>query len=502
MTMTADYEKILARKVECEADGLYFARFFFKQRFGAKMNIGPHHRLIQKALDRTMLPTQHPDFISRLIINIPPGYSKTEIAVYSYIARGLGLNPRSRYLHLSASQPLALYNSSVTRSIIQSPDYQAMWNVQTREDRKNKELWHTTKEGGLTASAAGGALVTGFRAGHMDPDHFTGAIVIDDPIKMEDIRHPKKVEAVNDRYMQNAASRVTLETNPIIVIGQRGDRNDLSGFLLRGGSGEKWHHLNLPVFIETQRPYPEAYTHGIAMPYSLKPGWLWPFKHNEAHEVALKANRRRWRAQYLQDPLGREDELHLWDENMLKLARSIVFGQATRTVVAIDPATKDASHTDEHGIGVASFCGDNQYRIEADYTLSRGTPVQWAQRAMAAYKEHAASAIVIEVNQGGDMCRDTLRNAGFQGRIIAVHASKNKTARAEPISALYELGFVQHRSGLGRLEDEMLDFDPLTGKSKGKSPNRVDWMVWALTELSGGTTMEELLQMALRGNAR
>lgn len=499
--MIADYEKTLARKVECEDDGLYFARYFFKQRFGAKMNIGPHHRLIQNALDRTLLSPQHPDFISRLIINIPPGYSKTEIAVYAYIARGLGVNPMSRFLHLSASQPLALYNSSVTRSIIQCDDYQAMWNVQTLDDRKKKELWHTTAGGGLTASAAGGALVTGFRAGHMDKNRFTGAILIDDPIKMDDTRYSEKVKLVNERYMQNAASRVALETNPIIVIGQRGDRNDLSGFLLRGGSGEKWHHLNIPVFVEARQTYPEAYTHGVQIPYTLKPGWLWPFKHNALHELALKANRRRWRAQYLQDPLGREDELHFWDENMLKLARSLVFGTATRTVVAIDPATKDANHTDEHGIGVASFCGNNQYRIDADYTLSRGTPKQWAQRAVEAYDKHDADAIVIEVNQGGDMCKETLRNAGFKGRIIEVHASKGKTARAEPISTLYELGFVQHRPGLGRLEDEMLDFDPLTGKSNGKSPNRVDWMVWALTELSGGTTMEELLQLALRSNA-
>ena len=72
--------------------------------------------------------------------------------------------------------------------------------------------------------------------------------------------------------------------------------------------------------------------------------------------------------------------------------------------------------------------------------------------------------------------------------------------RAEPIVALYNLGHVQHKPGLGKLEDEQLDFDPLTGLSNGVSPNRVDWMVWALTELSGGTSLEELLNLAL-GNA-
>ena len=117
-----------------------------------------------------------------------------------------------------------------------------------------------------------------------------------------------------------------------------------------------------------------------------------------------------------------------------------------------------------------------------------------------AYEKHDADAIVIETNQGGDMCEETLRNAGFKGRVIRVHASKGKTARAEPIAALYELGHVAHRPGAGMadVEEEMLDFDPLTGKSNGKSPNRVDWAVWALTELSGAdTSFEELLAMAM-----
>jgi phage terminase large subunit-like protein len=96
------------------------------------------------------------------------------------------------------------------------------------------------------------------------------------------------------------------------------------------------------------------------------------------------------------------------------------------------------------------------------------------------------------------MCEDTLRNAGFTGRVIRVHATKGKTIRAEPIAALYELGYVQHKTGLSDAEEEMLDFDPLTGKSNGKSPNRVDWIVWALTELSGGgADLEKLLKMAM-----
>lgn len=101
---------------------------------------------------------------------------------------------------------------------------------------------------------------------------------------------------------------------------------------------------------------------------------------------------------------------------------------------------------------------------------------------MEAYDLHEADAIVIETNQGGDMAEDTLRNAGFKGRIIRVHASKGKFARAEPISALYSQGRVAHRGNLYNLENQQMEYIPTTAK---KSPDRLDALVWAMTELSG-----------------
>ena len=109
-----------------------------------------------------------------------------------------------------------------------------------------------------------------------------------------------------------------------------------------------------------------------------------------------------------------------------------------------------------------------------------------------------ADAIVIETNQGGDMCESNLRNAGYQGRVIRVHASKGKVLRAEPVVALYELGLVAHKGGMIQCEEEMLDFDPVTQLANGSSPNRVDAAVHALTELAGlGADMGQLLDMAM-----
>lgn len=499
--MAADVAaKIFARRIECEESGLYFNRYFFKQRFDAKMVIGGHHHAMQAALDRTMLPPAHPDFIPRLIITVPPGYTKTEQASIGYMSRGFGICPRARFLHLSYSHKLALTNSAAVRQTVKSGAFQNMWNVTTKNDVDSKEIWHTSLGGGVTATAAGGQ-VTGFRAGHMDPDVFTGALGIDDPVKPDDAYSEVKREAVNTNYNETIASRVALETTPIILIMQRIHWHDLAGYLLTGGSGEMWHHLDLPVILDSSRPYPEEYTHGIPIDHGLPDGWLWPFKHNEKHETALRAHRRRWWAQYMQRPIKRDADKMLWTEPMIAKARTPItpeFDTPKRTLIAVDPATTNDEHSDEHGIGAATIhVTPNRYTIDADYTC-KGSPKTWAERAIKAYEEHEADAIVIEVNQGGDMCEDTLRNAGFKGRVIRVHATKGKTIRAEPIAALYELGYIRHRTGLSIAEEEMLDFDPLTGKSNGKSPNRVDWIVWALTELSGGSAnLEELLKMAI-----
>ena len=471
-----------ARRLECELDGLYFNRYFMKNRLGGKMIVGRHHHIMQATLDRTMLPQGHPERISRLIINVPPGYTKTEMASIGYIARGLALDPRSRFLHLSYSSDLALQNSASARAIVHSTEYQDMWAVKTKDDTKSKKIWWTEDNGGVRATSTRGQ-VTGFRAGHMEKDKFTGALIIDDPVKPADAIYEVKRTAVNNDYGETIASRLAVESVPIIVIMQRIHWDDLSGHLLRGGSGEVWHHLNLSAIIDNQDEYPEENTHGDVIPHMLRDGWLWPYKHCEKHEKALRAHRRKWSSQYMQNPPRRDAEQMIWQEDDIKNASLGVFDTPIRTVVSVDPAVSNTKTSDEHGITVSSIHGPDKYTVDADYTR-KGTPKDWADAAIHAYDYHEAAGMVIETNQGGDMCRDTLRNAGYKGKIIRVHASKGKVARAEPIAALYAQEFVKHKSGLHKLEDEMLDFDPVTGLSQGKSPNRVDSVVWGLTELS------------------
>lgn len=478
--MTTAEQKAFARKVECEEDGLYYARYFFKQRTGGKMIVAPHHKVIQKTLDRVI-----DGEIQRLIINVPPGYTKTELATINMMGRGLSLNCRARFMHLSYSHNLALLNSSTARGMIKSQAYQSMWPMALRDDADSKAMWWTEHGGGVYASSAAGQ-VTGFRAGHMEPG-WQGALIIDDPVKPDDAYSEIVRGGVNNRFNETIKSRLAIETTPMIVIMQRIHYHDLSGYLLRGGSGEKWHHLNLPVIIDSSRSYEETYpenTHAIPIDHGLPDGWLWPFKHNESHRVSLFSHRRTAEAQYMQNPKRFNAEGALWNEEMISAAHAMrITQELTRTVVAIDPQATNSEESDESGIAVASVYGsgdERQYSLDADYS-GKYSPNGWATKAIEAYEQHEADAIVIETNQGGDMAEDTLRNAGFGGRIIRVHASKGKYARAEPISALYAQGRVAHRGSLYEVENQFMEYVPSTAK---KSPDRLDAAVYALTELS------------------
>lgn len=186
----------------------------------------------------------------------------------------------------------------------------------------------------------------------------------------------------------------------------------------------------------------------------------------------------------MQRPRRFNAEGALWTEALITAAHALqIRHELVRTVVAVDPATTASDESDETGIVAASSygSGDNrQYSVDGDYS-GKYSPNSWALKAIGAYEEHNADAIVIETNQGGDMAESTLRNAGFKGRIVRVHASKGKFARAEPISALYEQGRVAHKGALYLLENQLMEYVPATAK---KSPDRLDAAVWALTELA------------------
>lgn len=152
-----------------------------------------------------------------------------------------------------------------------------------------------------------------------------------------------------------------------------------------------------------------------------------------------------------------------------------------RVLVAVDPAISAEAGSDEHGIVVVGR-GEDQRGYVLDDVSMRGSPRQWADRAIAAYDRYSADCIVIERNQGGDMVRHTLEAARPGLPIREVVATRGKHVRAEPIAALYEYGRISHVGTFERLEDQMTQMTA-AGYDGDGSPDRVDALVWGFTEL-------------------
>lgn len=174
----------------------------------------------------------------------------------------------------------------------------------------------------------------------------------------------------------------------------------------------------------------------------------------------------------------------LWQRDNLDRYRVSEAPKLQRIVVGVDPAAKDNVQNEDGastGIVVAGL-GDNGrgYVIE-DGTIA-ASPNAWARRAVALYDRYDADCVVVETNQGGDMVKAVLHSVRPGLPVREVTASRGKHVRAEPVAALYEQGRVSHVGSLAELEDEMVLFEP-NGFIGEKSPDHVDALVWALTEL-------------------
>ena len=173
----------------------------------------------------------------------------------------------------------------------------------------------------------------------------------------------------------------------------------------------------------------------------------------------------------------------LWQRPRIDELRVSEAPELRRVVVAIDPAVTSTEDSDLTGIVVAGIASNGHCYVLDDNSLS-ATPDGWARVAVGAYRKHAASRIVAETNNGGDMVEHTLRTVDRLIPYRKVTATRGKTLRAEPIAALYEQGKVHHVGSYPNLEDEMCAYDPLG--TDGKSPDRMDALVWALTDLTQG----------------
>jgi phage terminase large subunit-like protein len=203
-----------------------------------------------------------------------------------------------------------------------------------------------------------------------------------------------------------------------------------------------------------------------------------PPKYIKTLEALPKRLRQRFlEGLYLSDVIGA-----LWKDLDICAARVKTHGKPIKTVVGLDPAVTNKKTSDETGIIIASIDEKREGIVHDDWSL-KGSTKTWAQAAVNAYYEFEAAYIVAEVNQGGDLVEDAIHNIDKRVKVKKVHASKGKFARAEPIAQLYELGQVAHEKELPDLEAQMTEWVP---HESSESPDRIDGLVWALTDLMMG----------------
>jgi phage terminase large subunit-like protein len=183
----------------------------------------------------------------------------------------------------------------------------------------------------------------------------------------------------------------------------------------------------------------------------------------------------------------------LWTLAMIDAARVApgAVPDLARVVVSVDPSGGDGPGSDEQGIIVAGLGTDGDVYVLADRSCKL-SPLGWASRAVAAYREFDADRVVAEVNFGGQMVASTIGQADPQVPVKVITASRGKVQRAEPVAVAYEKERVHHVGALARLEDQMTTWTPVDGTS----PDRMDALVWAVTELTGNYSADAWIAWA------
>lgn len=326
-------------KYMCEDSLLFYARYIYKSNHNRKFIQSKHFTTIANTLERV-----YNGEITRLVINMPPRYGKTELAIKIFISWCIAKQPQSKFIHLSYSDDLALDNSSQTKEYIQSDAFQDIWPMDLKKDAQGKKKWYTDQGGGVYATASGGAI-TGFGAGVDGVDGFSGAIIIDDPLKPDDAFSEVKRNAVNNRYNNTIRSRTNNRETPVIVIMQRLHEDDMSGFLLDGGSGEDWEHLCMPALDDNQNP-------------------LWPAKHSfDELEAIRQADRYTFAGQYMQTPSP--DEGGEWRKDWFQIINKSELPTGIKWECFIDGAYTKDTKNDPTGIQIAGKSGNDLYILSS-----------------------------------------------------------------------------------------------------------------------------------------
>lgn len=437
-------------------DYTLFIRYFFKLMYRQKWRQWDHLIQIAEIMKRVVNGE-----LTRVIINVAPRMGKTDVAVKFLIAYCLALNAASKFIHLSFSDTLALDNSETARDIISNPEYQLLFpKVKIKKGSDSKHKWYTTEKGGVYATAAGGP-VTGFGAGRLTDDYpdedfqfltaeietldqqsennswlgdkakFQGAILIDDPNKIDDSDSEVQRNRVNERYDSTISNRVNSRKTPIIILQQRTHENDLSGYLIKKQGkiedGGLWFALSLPSIQEDGTALcPDKYT-------------VEELKALEIHNDIV------FQRQHMQNPKPRAGLLFPIDD--LKFYNPVEMQSTLEdpdySLIAIDPAGAGGGG-DDFAVQHTKLIGNKIYVTDVIYN-TKGSD----------HNEVAVEELIISTNPKTVLCesimgfketsariRDGIWAKGWKNEYRNLHPRTNKHVRIVNRAAFIRNNFV------------------------------------------------------------
>lgn len=409
-TFNDETKYIYGRRHVESPDLLQFTRFFYEHVDRQEFDVNYHHKLICDKLN-SILKYEHPT--NNLIINIPPRHSKSQLAVIDFISLAFAINPQSEIMHLSSSELLVTRNCTLIRQIMESPYYMSMFP--DTEIVNNAKTNIITSKGGNLYTAPFLGQITGFGCGKLGSEKFSGAMIIDDPIKTQDALSETIREKVNFTWANTIISRKNDIRTPVIVIGQRTHENDFCGFLMeRHGTienGGVWDTLVIPAITTDEVGNEKA---------------LWE-KRIPLKELKEQKELDSWvfETQYMQDP--KPIEGLLFHENTTKYYDNLPDEDGFR-MISIDPADEGNDYLCSVFYKVL---GDDTFVVDVIYTKDSSDIT--VPRIMQQISEFNPSLIRIEANGAGMFFANSIKRRvselGLSTQPRAYKSVQNKEIR-------------------------------------------------------------------------
>lgn len=497
------YAELRALQCLCREKFRTFARVFFKQRTGYPLIWNWHHGILCNVLQRVF-----DGEITRLLINLPPGFTKTEFISKLANAYALAINPRAKNLHLSYSADLAWDSSSAVKEIVTTDLFQALYPGMPRVDARAKRTWRTEAGGMMVAGSIGGQ-VTGQRAGRMEPG-FQGLMTIDDPMKPEDAFFQLLREKRNRVFRTTLQSRVARPEVPVVMIMQRLHEDDPVGFLLKGGSGEKWHHLVISAEVEQQQwadGYPEEYTHGIPIHYLAPIGYTWPLKVAGEFAEALKQDKMIWSTQYQQEPTAEKGEIFHDDwwvpyKEFDPIKNVIRFEDGTEVPIShkaiyADTAMKTKERNDNSSLQCWVYLIDDRIAI-IDNDTGKWEAPDLEENFLAFCDRHSFQAGVVnmgvrtrkvEDKSSGTGLIQAVNKARGDGWVEGIPRDTDKVSRAKSGAPQFKRGKVLVPQSAPWLMGFLKEFHRFNSSMTHKYDDQVDAALDAVEDMLIGTPM-------------